>query len=142
MEVTVLDCVFCKIIVGEIPSYQLYEDDYAFSFLDINPITRGHSLVMPKKHVEKISGLNSNAMSGFALAIQRVVKGVELALNPQGLNVFVNQGEVAGQVIPHLHVHVVPRSKDDGLEIVTPKVELTKEEFLETSKRIASSIRV
>jgi histidine triad (HIT) family protein len=138
----VLDCVFCKIIGGEIPSFQLYEDDYALAFLDINPITRGHSLVMPKKHVEKISGLNSKAMSGFALAIQRVVKGVELALNPPGLNVFVNQGEVAGQVIPHLHVHVVPRSKDDGLEIVTPKVELAKEELLETSKRIASSIRV
>jgi histidine triad (HIT) family protein len=137
-----LDCVFCRIIAGDIPSYKVYEDDYALAFLDINPITRGHALVLPKTHVTKLSKLEGEYLPGLMLALKKVAIAIEDALQPEGLNVFLNQGEVAGQVVPHLHIHLVPRNRGDGLEFITPKAEMTVEEFNKISKKISSLIKV
>jgi histidine triad (HIT) family protein len=136
------DCLFCKIISGEIPSYNVYEDDFAYAFLDINPIASGHTLVLPKVHVTKLAELEGEALSGWAIALQKVVAGVESALEPEGLNIFINQGEVAGQIIPHLHVHIVPRSIGDGVRFETPTVKLSEVEFRDKSKKIADAIYV
>jgi histidine triad (HIT) family protein len=135
-----MDCIFCKIIAGELPSYKVYEDDYTFAFLDINPITKGHTLVLPKIHVTKLPELEGKYSSGLIGAVQKVTRAIEDSIKPEGLNIFVNQGEVAGQIVPHLHVHVVPRTTGDGLEFTTPKVEMIEEEFKEISRKIASQI--
>lgn len=135
-----MECVFCKIIAGEIPSYRVYEDEGAYAFLDINPIARGHTLVISRAHASKVTELSAQEAAGVALALQKVVRGVERALGPEGLNIFVNQGEVAGQVIPHFHIHVVPRSRGDDVRFVTPTVELSEEEFRELSGAIARAI--
>ncbi len=135
-----MDCLFCKIISGEIPSYKVYEDDYAFAFLDINPIAGGHTLVLPKVHVTRLVDLESSALSGWAAALQRVAAGVEKALRLEGLNIFINQGEVAGQVIPHLHAHVIPRTRSDGIRFETPSLKLSEGEFKGFSEKIARAI--
>ncbi len=135
-----VDCLFCRIIAGEIPSYNVYEDEFAFAFLDINPIARGHTLVLPRVHVTKLAELEGEALSGLAAALQRVAAGVEKALEPEGLNIFINQGEVAGQVIPHLHAHIVPREKGDGVRFETPVVKLAEEEFGKVSELISKTI--
>ncbi len=135
-----MDCLFCKIMAGEIPSYKVYEDGFAFAFLDINPIAAGHTLVLPKVHVTKLAGLEGEALSGLAAALQRVVAGVESALEPEGLNIFINQGEVAGQVIAHLHVHVVPRAQGDEVCFDVPSIEMSEKEFKEISEKITTAI--
>jgi histidine triad (HIT) family protein len=134
------DCLFCKIIAGEIPSYKVYEDEFAFAFLDINPIAAGHTLVLPRVHVTRLAGLEGEALSGFAAALQRVAAGVEKALEAEGLNIFINQGEVAGQVISHLHAHIVPRVKGDGVRFETPSLKLSEGEFKGFSEKIARAI--
>lgn len=137
-----MDCIFCKIVAGGIPSFKVYEDDYALAFLDINPIAKGHTLVMPKIHVKKISELEAEDLSGLMAALQKVTRAIEDSIGPEGLNIFVNQGEAAGQIVPHLHIHIVPRAKDDGLKVPTAKVEMTEEGFKEISKKIADAIKV
>jgi histidine triad (HIT) family protein len=135
-----LDCIFCKIVAGELPSYKVYENSSTFAFLDINPISQGHTLVLPKKHVKKLSEAPPDVLSRVTRVLQKVTRAIEDSLNPEGLNIFVNQGEVAGQVIPHLHIHIVPRSKDDMVEFITPKIGLSEKEFLEISRKISNSI--
>lgn len=137
-----MDCIFCKIGAGEISSFKVYEDEHALAFLDINPITKGHTLVIPKAHASKLSELEGEELTGTMEALQRVTRAVEDSLELEGLNLFVNQGEVAGQIVPHFHVHIVPRAKDDGLKFVTPKVDVTEEEFKEISDKIAEAIKV
>jgi histidine triad (HIT) family protein len=127
-------------MAGEIPSYKVYEDDFAFAFLDINPIAVGHTLVLPKVHVTKLADLKSDTLSGWAVALQRVAAGVEKALEPDGLNIFINQGAVAGQVISHLHAHVVPRKSGDDVRFNMPSVKLSEDEFTRFSEKIASTI--
>jgi histidine triad (HIT) family protein len=135
------DCIFCKIVGGEIPSYRVYENDNAIAFLDIAPITRGHTLVVSKTHVKGFSELQSSELPGLSSAIQKVARAIEDSLDPEGLNIFVNQGEVAGQIIPHLHIHVVPRTTGDGLEFITPRVDMSEEDFKDLSKRIIKELR-
>ena len=119
------DCLFCKIINGEIPSYRVYEDELTFAFLDINPINEGHALVLPKNHVHKITDMDEQDLKALAIALKKVIRGIEEGLGVDNLNVFVNQGEYAGQVIPHLHFHIVPRHIGDGMKIEVPKKNLS-----------------
>ena len=135
-----MECIFCKIARRELSSYMVYEDEVALAFLDINPVSRGHTLVMPRVHVTRLSELKAKELSGLMRALQKVVRGVEASLKPEGLNIAINQGEVAGQVVPHLHVHVVPRARGDGLKIPSFRVGMSKEEFQEVSSKIASSL--
>lgn len=137
-----MECIFCKIARRELPSYLVYEDDMAIAFLDINPVSKGHTLVMPRIHVTRLSELKEKELSGLMRALQKVVKGIEDSLKPEGLNIAINQGEVAGQVVPHLHVHLVPRTRGDGLKIPSFRKEMSKEEFQDVSSKIASRLKV
>lgn len=134
------ECLFCKIINGEIPSYKVYEDEKTFAFLDINPINVGHTLVIPKNHVSKISDAHEEDLVALTNALKRVIKGIEDGLGVDNLNVFVNQGEDAGQIIPHLHYHVTPRHKGDGMKFEIPQRNLSEEEFEDTVRRIKGAI--
>lgn len=142
MIVSTDDCIFCKIGTGVIPSHKVYEDEKSFAFLDINPITKGHTLVIPKNHYTRLAEVDPLDLQALMTALQKVAAGIEEALDPEGLNIFINQGEVAGQVVPHLHIHVVPRTSSDGLEFITPHLKLSEKEFIEVSEKIKKIIGV
>ncbi len=108
------DCIFCKIIKGEIPNYTVYEDEKVLAFLDINPHAKGHTVVIPKVHVENYFDLNEDLLGHLSLGLRRSMEKIDKVLNPDGYNVGWNQGEVAGQVVPHLHIHIMPRYEGDG----------------------------
>jgi histidine triad (HIT) family protein len=111
-EATDPDCIFCKIISGQLPSRRIYEDDRAVAFLDIGAWHRGHALVVPKRHVpDLVTGLGS--LSEIAPAIDAVARLLMDRLAADGVNVLSSTGEAAGQEVFHLHVHVVPRYADD-----------------------------
>src|SRR3989344_4316533 len=111
------DCIFCKICKGEIPCNKIYEDKNTLAFLDINPATDkgGHTLVMPKKHYELITDIPEAELKELVKVIQKISK-VLLKLYP-GLNIVQNNKRIAGQVIPHLHFHLIPRYDNDGIKI-------------------------
>ena len=134
------DCIFCKIMKGEIPSYKVYEDEKTFAFLDINPINAGHTLIIPKNHVVKISEAKDEDLQALAMALKKVIIGIEGGLGVENLNVFINQGEDAGQIIPHLHYHVTPRYPGDGVKFDVPQRKLSEDELKETLEKIKSSI--
>jgi len=112
-----MDCIFCKIISNEIPSVKVYENDRVFAFLDINPLNAGHLLVIPKAHAETIHDITEADFVAVAAATHKLAAAVKKALNPEGINLMQLNGKAANQVVPHLHVHIVPRWSGDGLTI-------------------------
>jgi len=109
-----MDCLFCKIVKGEIPSEKIYEDEFAFAFLDINPLADGHTVIVPKIHAENILDLPENQTGPLFLGVKKVTEAINSALKPHGFTIGINHGKVSGQVIDHLHVHVIPRFEGDG----------------------------
>ena len=121
-----MECVFCKIVNKEIPAYTVYEDENVIAFLDINPVSEGHILVVPKKHYERITEMPEEDFRKFSESLQKVVKLVENKLS-KDYNIIVNHGERAGQVIKHVHFHIIPRYGNEQLFLwLTHK--LTEEE--------------
>lgn len=131
------DCIFCKIIEGEIPSYKVYEDENTIAFLDANPTSKGHTLVVPKKHVETID--QASEMSYMWNILVKVSQAVEEAFDPEGLNISQNNGEVAGQEVMHMHFHVTPRYTGDEIEVNYNREELENGEKI--AEKISSTIR-
>jgi len=111
-----MDCLFCKITAKEIPSQTVYEDEKVVAFLDINPVSRGHLLVVPKVHSENIAVANDVDVVALSLAVKKLAPVVCAAVGADGWNLIVNNGNAAGQAIDHTHWHIVPRKKDDGLK--------------------------
>lgn len=101
--------VFCRIIDGEIPCTKVYEDDDVLAILDISQVTRGHILVMPKKHTESLLTCEGELMAKVMKVAQRIGQAAVGVLGAQGVNILSNAGEMAGQTVPHFHVHVIPR---------------------------------
>ena len=112
-----MDCIFCKIIAGEIPSYKVYEDDNVFAFLDIAPVNVGHTLVIPKKHYENMEDISEEELCNLARVVKRIGKSIKEGLGVKGYNININNKEVAGQNVPHLHFHIIPREEGDGLKL-------------------------
>ena len=114
----VSDCIFCKIVAGEIPASKVYEDDHFLAFLDISQVTPGHTLVIPKKHARNLLELTPDETADLFNVVSRVTKKVESATQPQGMNIISNMEEIAGQSVFHTHVHILPRySQEDDLKI-------------------------
>jgi histidine triad (HIT) family protein len=111
------DCIFCKIIAGEIPSFKLYEDDATFAFMDINPANDGHALVVPKDHAEDVYGISDDAIAHTVIAAKKIAAAVEKTLSPGGVNLVQCNGPAAGQSVFHFHMHVLPRSEGDDLKL-------------------------
>jgi histidine triad (HIT) family protein len=105
--------IFEKIIDGEIPSTKIYEDDHTYAFLDISPNTRGHTLVVPKKPYKDFLELPKTEMSHFFETVQKISKAMKEGIPCGGLNIVINNGSSAGQVVFHLHAHLIPRQVDD-----------------------------
>ena len=109
-----MDCLFCKIVNGGIPSEKIYEDEASFAFLDIHPMAPGHTILVPKTHAENILDLPEMVVGPLFLAVKKVTGAVSSALQPHGFTIGINHGKVSGQAIDHLHIHVVPRFQGDG----------------------------
>ncbi len=108
-------CVFCKIMNGEIPAYTLYENEYVKCFLDISQATKGHTLVVTKKHVENVFELDDKTSEEIMKAAVKVSKLLKEKLNLTSVNLLNNSGELAGQTVMHFHMHVLPRYIDDEI---------------------------
>ena len=108
------DCIFCKIIRGEIPSFKLYEDDLTYAFMDINPLNDGHALVIPKYHAENIYATPDEWFGPTMSTVRRIASAVNKVVQPEGINLLQANGPGAKQSVFHLHMHVIPRYADDG----------------------------
>lgn len=114
------DCVFCKIVAGEIPASIVHEDDDTIAFMDIGSVNPGHVLVATKRHADNIFGLNEALGAAVGRALVRVARAIEKAFAPEGLSQYQANGKLAGQTVFHYHVHLVPRRPDDGMKIDWP----------------------
>ena len=111
------DCLFCKIVAREIPASVVYEDSETLSFLDINPVNPGHTLVIPKKHATDVFEIDEASWGAVMQVVRKVAHAIERSLSPLGINLAMNNRKGAGQVIFHAHVHVMPRFEGDGHEL-------------------------
>jgi len=109
------DCIFCKVVAGQIPVTKIYEDEVVLAFLDIGPISDGHTLVIPKQHFEKLHDCHAEVLGQVASRLGKVAKAVAAGMNCQGYNLLCNNGRVAGQLVEHLHFHIIPRNADNGV---------------------------
>lgn len=116
------NCVFCKIVAGQIPCFKLLEDADTLAFMDINPVHDGHCLVIPKAHYPTVFDLPPEAFAAAGRSAIAVAKAVNAALKPDGLNLLQANGPGAAQSVPHFHLHILPRRMNDGLAVNwTPK---------------------
>ena len=112
------DCIFCKIIAGEIPSSKVYEDDQVVAFLDISQVTPGHTLVVPKQHFRNLLEMDAGSASQLFARVPDIARKVMKATGAKGMNILNNNEEIAGQTVFHTHVHLAPRYEEtDGLQI-------------------------
>jgi histidine triad (HIT) family protein len=110
-----MDCLFCQIVAGTIPSHKVYEDDATLAFLDIHPAGTGHTLVISKAHAEGLLDLPAAALAATSSATQTVARILQKHLHTDGINVIQNNGSAAGQEVFHYHVHLIPRRQGDGV---------------------------
>ncbi len=109
------DCVFCKMVAGQISVTKIYEDEVVLAFLDIGPISDGHTLVIPRQHFEKLHDCPAELLGQVGSCLGRIAKAVVGAMNSEAYNVMCNNGRTAGQLIGHLHYHIIPRNTGDGV---------------------------
>jgi histidine triad (HIT) family protein len=108
------DCIFCKIAKKEIPATKVYEDRSSFAFLDVKPHAKGHSVVIPKEHAVTVFDLTEEQYKNLMVSVRETMNRIQQVLNPDGFNVGWNHKTAGGQVVPHLHVHIMPRYNGDG----------------------------
>lgn len=128
--------IFSRIVNGEIPSYKVAEDDKFYAFLDINPLAKGHTLVIPKVEVDYLFDLDPETLAGLTLFAQRVAKAIEKVVPCKRIGVAV-----LGLEVPHAHIHLVPLNKESDIDFHKPKLKLTPEEFDELAKRISAEFK-
>jgi histidine triad (HIT) family protein len=108
-------CIFCKIVAGQIPCFKLLEDDQTIAFMDINPVNPGHALAVAKGHWPTVDVIPPDVLAAVARSAQRIAQAVMSELRPVGVNLIQANGAGAGQSVPHLHIHIMPRRLDDGV---------------------------
>ena len=137
------DCIFCKIVKGEIPSFKVYEDDRVFAFEDINPISEGHTLIIPKKHAENLWEIQGEDLAAIHLASRKIIKAIKATLNPLGVAVLQLNGRGVNQAVMHYHIHLMPRSAGNP-ELPVTQWELKQgdmDAIKQTAEKIAAAIK-
>ncbi len=112
-----MDCIFCKLIAGEIPCFKIYEDDETLAFMDINPANEGHALVIPKEHSADVHAVSESAITATVTTAKKVASAIQKTLNPAGINLLQCNGPAAAQSVFHFHMHVLPRREGDELKL-------------------------
>lgn len=134
------DCIFCKIVSGQVPSKKLFETDKTQAFLDAFPAVKGHSLVIPKNHFETLLDIPEEELKDAILVAKKVSKAIVKVTNADGFNLVQNNKEAAGQLVKHAHFHIVPRFKDDGLKLHFPSGQAEEKELLEMQEKIKKEL--
>lgn len=134
------DCIFCQIVLGDIPCSKLYETKDVLAFLDITPVMKGHSLVIPKKHVVNILDLPESLAADVQKVLKKVGKGLINGLKADGFNLGMNNFEAAGQLVMHAHYHLIPRFAGDGLKLWPQNPYDSKDEMQDVGRRIQSGM--
>lgn len=134
-------CIFCSIVQGEIPCKKIYEDEYAFAFLDINPVNKGHTLIVPKKHYTTLLDTPDDLLAKLISVTKNLSTVLMKSLNATGFNVNINNYSDAGQVVPHLHIHIIPRFSGDGHKLWNGRSYESEEEINSVLKSIEKNIR-
>lgn len=114
------DCIFCRIIAGQIPSTRVFEDEHTLAFMDLGQVNPGHVLIAVKKHAANLFELDDVQAAAVARASTRVARAIRDAFKPEGLSVYQANGKAAGQTVFHYHVHLLPRHEADGMELTWP----------------------
>ena len=131
------ECIFCKIIDGQIPSYKVYENDSVLAFLDIFPLSYGHTIVIPKKHYYNFLDMPEDNMGDFFLELKKISLLIKEKLKIDGFNLIQNNFPAAGQVIHHFHFHIVPRMKGDGpLKMIPGKIQAKEDDLRKIIQKI------
>ncbi len=133
------ECIFCKIIKGEIPSEKVYDDEYSFAFLDIHPNSHGHTLVIPKDHFENIYTIPEEEWCRLMITAKKLAVAIKHGLDTDGINIAMNNEKAANQDVFHAHIHVIPRFNDDGF-YHGRHLEYKEEEKKEVSAKIKKFI--
>jgi histidine triad (HIT) family protein len=133
-------CIFCKIANGTIPSYKVYEDNDVIAFLDVNPASRGHTLVVTKEHFSNMTTCPKAILDKVFEVAQTIAQAQMAQLGATGVNVLTNVGESAGQSVHHFHVHVIPRYDNDGLKLSFPPKQLEDSEFTSIKSTIEKGL--
>lgn len=134
------ETIFTRIVRGEIPSHKIYEDEHTYAFLDINPLAPGHTLVIPKKAYVMLDDCPEEVAAALGRTVRRVGAAVAKATGCSGWNVLQNNGQVAGQVVMHVHFHIIPREEGDGLGYRWEPGELKPETAAKLKASIGSSL--
>lgn len=138
------DCIFCKIINGDIPSAKVFENEHVVAFLDISQVTKGHTLVIPKVHKENVYELTPEIAQNIFEVVPKIANALKSTYNPIGMNLVNNNGEKAGQSVFHFHLHLLPRyGEGDGFGAVwkTHQSEYTPDDYQKMAKEIKANIK-
>ncbi len=135
-----MDCIFCKIIAGEIPSFKVYEDAHSLAFMDINPLSEGHILVLPKKHFVNLFDADDESLGRILTAARKIALGMKTALGIDSMNMLQANGKWAVQSVPHFHLHLIPRRENDGVGFDWELVPGDMEAIGKIAKNIADAV--
>jgi histidine triad (HIT) family protein len=133
-----MSCVFCEIRDGESPSFKVYEDEYTLAFLDINPVSDGHVLLITKEHVKYIEELREETAQSLMKTLLKIISPINRAMKSTDNNIIINNGPNAGQIIPHLHIHIIPKPTKDEIIHSVNRINLHKKDYF---KLIAEKIQ-
>ncbi len=134
------DCIFCKIVHGEVPSARVLETDRAVVFLDVNPVNKGHVLIVPREHHARVLDLPDDLAAHVGSLVPRIARAVHAATGSDGSNVVINSGRVAGQTVDHCHWHVIPRFLNDPVDWPWPHTAYVGDEIGRTAAQIARAL--
>ncbi|RNF39456.1 HIT family protein [Planococcus salinus] len=137
------DCIFCKIIEGEIPSVKVYEDDHVYAFMDIMPLSKGHTLLIPKSHKANIYELSSEEAANLFSVAPKIAQAIKETFEPVGMNLLNNAGEQAGQSVFHFHLHFIPRYGETdgfGMKWVSKEKEFTSERIQQLAEQVKEKL--
>ena len=135
------ETIFTRIMRGEIPCHRVYEDEHVFAFLDIGPLSQGHTLVVPREPAPTLDRLSDESAAAIGRVLPRLCRAVQAATGATDYNVLQNNGVLAHQAVPHVHFHIIPRFADAGLKIEWPAGELDPEAGAALARRIAAEVR-
>jgi histidine triad (HIT) family protein len=134
------DCVFCKIVAGEIPGATVYEDEHSLAFLDIGPVAEGHVLLIPKEHYVTVADMPAETVGRVLANLPRLARAIRTATGAEALNILQNNGRPAGQVVPHVHFHLIPKTADGGLSYAWPAGEYPDGRLREVQNSIREAL--
>ncbi len=140
-ELVKQQCIFCKIVAGEIPAYKIYEDNNFLAFLDANPSNAGHTLVIPNQHFSVLPQLPDNLAAALLVLVKRLASTIFETTKAEGITILQRNGQVAGQVVSHVHFHIIPRYTDDKIQDSWEPRKLTEEQFKDVQQKIVKTLK-